>query len=156
MLQGDIALGRVEVTAPARVFEQPEVETAVSIPFQNQSNPITTLTGYTISPITDNHLPITLTWQSTTETEISYRVFVHLLDANDNLIAQSDGEPANWTRPTTSWASGEYITDSHTITLPDSLTSGPLNLHIGLYNPATNQRLTTPTGDHTEIEIQLP
>ncbi|KAA3664866.1 MAG: hypothetical protein DWQ04_03515 [Chloroflexi bacterium] len=155
MLQGGIALGVVDVTAPDRVFEAVEMETAVSTPFHDQNTPITTLTGYTLSPITDHRLPITLLWQSTTETTTSYRIFVHLIDTNGNLIAQSDGEPANWTRPTTGWTPGEYIIDSHTIPLPDSLPDGPLTLRIGLYDPATNGRLTTDFGDKIEIPLNI-
>ncbi|MEZ4643355.1 MAG: hypothetical protein R3E31_11595 [Chloroflexota bacterium] len=42
--------------------------------------------------------------------------------------------------PTTGWAAGEYIIDTHQLTLPDTLPAN-LSLHIGLYDPDTNLRL---------------
>ena len=84
---------------------------------------------------------------------VSYRVFVHLVDESGQIIAQSDGEPANWTRPTTGWAAGEYILDAHTLTLPDGMTNGRLALRVGLYDPQTNQRLLTDTADFALIQL---
>ena len=152
VLQDEIDLGSITVTAPERILVKPEVETAVNTPFLLDQTPIATLTGYTLAT---HHSPLTLTllWQSTTETATSYRVFVHLVDANGNLIAQSDGEPANWTRPTPGWTPGEYITDPHTLTTPDPLPDGPLTLRIGLYDPATGTRLQTSSGDTVEIAV---
>ena len=151
ILQGNISLGEIEIAAPDRIFEQPAVKTAVNIPFSGQNTLIATLTGYTASPITDYRLPITLFWQAIAETPTSYRVFVHLLDADGTIIAQSDGEPANWTRPTTGWNPGEYIIDQHTLTLPNQLPAGPLTFRIGLYDPATGTRLQTSDGDAVEL-----
>jgi hypothetical protein len=74
-----------------------------------------------------------------------------LVDENGQIIAQSDGEPANWSRPTTGWAAGEYILDPHSLTLPESLPDGPLTYRVGLYDPATGQRLQTQTADFAEL-----
>ena len=64
----------------------------------------------------------------------SYHVFVHIIDESGNLVAQSDGEPAGWTRPTTGWLPGEYISDNHEIVLPIDVMPGFYNIYAGLYN----------------------
>ena len=96
--------------------------------------------------------PLTLLWHAEAEMPTSYRVFVHLVDGAGQILAQADGEPANWTRPTTGWVPGEYILDEHTLTLPADL---PLDasLRIGLYDPATNQRLQTQQGEFVVVPL---
>jgi len=154
VLEG-VELGELAVTAPERVFEMPMVETAVSthIPFTDPSHTtLTTLAGYTIYNL-QSPISLELVWQANAEIPTRYRVFVHLVDENGSLITQSDGEPANWSRPTTGWAAGEYITDPHQLTLPVDLPTGPLTLRVGLYDPESGQRLQTPTGDFVTIPL---
>ena len=48
---------------------------------------------------------------------------------------------------------GEYLADSHTLTLPAS--PGKLRLAVGLYDPATGERLLTADGqDQFMIELK--
>jgi hypothetical protein len=148
-----IALGRLTIQAPDRLFEQPEIETFINVPFSNSDGtPLATLIGATQSSSLSPHSSLTLVWRADAELPISYRVFVHLVDENSRIIAQSDGEPAEWARPTTGWAAGEYILDRHSLTLPDPLPDGPLTYRVGLYDPATGRRLPTPAADFAEIE----
>ncbi|RMG90021.1 MAG: hypothetical protein D6706_20335 [Chloroflexi bacterium] len=148
----NIPLGTITIHAPERQFTQPPIETAVHTTFSQNQTPFATLIGYTITQA-NNQLTLTLVWQAKTETNTSYRVFVHLIDNNGQILTQSDGEPANWTRPTTSWITGEYITDTHTLTLPPSPPNTPLQLRIGLYEPETNTRLQTETADFLLIPL---
>jgi hypothetical protein len=144
----DVTLGQLTIHAPERIFEQPEVATAVNTPFSLNNIPQATLIGYTISNLQSQ---VTLIWQANTEMPISYHVFIHLIDESGNIIAQADGEPANWTRPTTGWAVAEYIVDEHTLQLPTELPGEPLRLRLGLYNVDTGERLRTETADYEEI-----
>ena len=80
-----------------------------------------------------------------TELSESYRVFVHLLSEDGRIVAQADGLPAGWTRPTTGWLPGEFIIDRHTIALPTTLPSGNYTLTTGLYLPNAS-RLQQPNG----------
>ena len=66
-------------------------------------------------------------------------------------MAQSDTVPANWSRPTTGWLPGEYVTDAHTLTIPPDAPAGDYTLATGLYIP-NRERITTPAGSDT---IQL-
>jgi hypothetical protein len=91
-------------------------------------------------------LPIDLHWQASRPVANNYHVFVHLLDEQDQRIAQSDGQPALWTRPTSSWQPGEVIEDRHGLSLPADLPAGDYQLIVGLYLPKNGQRLTTGDG----------
>jgi hypothetical protein len=88
-------------------------------------------------------LPVLLHWQARQPVSANYHVFVHLLDDQDNRIAQSDGQPALWTRPTSSWRPGELIEDRHGLSLPSDMPPGDYTLIAGLYLPEGGERLET-------------
>jgi hypothetical protein len=91
-------------------------------------------------------LEITLYWQADAPPEADYHVFVHLVEAFDAPpVAQADGVPADWQRPTTSWRAGEVIADAHTVSL-DGVGPGLYSLIVGMYNPETGGRPTTSVG----------
>ncbi len=87
-------------------------------------------------------LPVTLWWRADRPPEIGYHVTVQvlLIDVGDRPIrapvAQHDGIPASGTRPTTGWASGEVIEDTHILSLPDALPVGRYALIAALYYPS--------------------
>lgn len=126
-------LGTLTITAPPRTLTLPDHENPLNVPFGDEL----TLVGYTISQ--SSGLSLALIWQGQTEMLTSYRVFVHVLDESGQIVAQSDGEPAGWTRPTTGWIPSEYISDIHNLSLPE----GNYQFRIGVYNPLTSQRLLT-------------
>lgn len=86
-----------------------------------------------------------LTWRTTMPIAASYKVFTHLYNESGRLVAQHDSVPANEEDPTSSWTPGEIITDRHGLMLPD-VTPSSLRLVIGLYDPATGQRLPLTEG----------
>ncbi len=79
---------------------------------------------------------VQLVWSADTTPEQPYKVFIHLLDASGNLVAQRDSEPAGGSRPMPSWAPGELITDNHGVLVPLGAPSGDYRLVVGLYDPA--------------------
>jgi hypothetical protein len=92
-------------------------------------------------------LPVALRWKATQPVPADYFVFVHLLDTDGNRVAQSDGQPAIWTRPTSSWAPEESIEDRHALALPIDLPPGDYTLIAGLYLADSEQRLLTESGE---------
>jgi hypothetical protein len=82
-------------------------------------------------------------WLANQTAAQSYHVFVHLQAADGTIVAQSDGVPANWTRPTTGWLPGEYVADARSLHLPPDLAPGTYTLMAGLYRTDTGARLTT-------------
>jgi hypothetical protein len=142
-----IDLGTITINAPERLFSPPEFETAVNATFEEQIE----LVGYTTETI-NGSLSVTLIWQGLTEMSTNYRIFVHLVNESGQIITQSDGEPANWGRPTTGWAAGEYIVDTHQLTLPDGSLPPSAILRVGLYDPNANIRLLTDVGDFVSLQ----
>jgi hypothetical protein len=92
-------------------------------------------------------LPVGLHWKAEQAILDNFHVFVHLLDADGNRVAQSDGQPALWTRPTSSWAPGELVEDRHALSLPTELPQGNYTLVAGLYLPESGERLPAEGGD---------
>jgi len=138
---GDAAdLGRVTIRVPPRTLTAPRVEHQSSANLGDQVNLIGyDLSGDKLAP--GATLTVTLYWQARQEMVGDYKTFVHLLDATGHLIVGSDAVPANWTRPTTGWIAGEYVTDPHTLVLPASLAPGDYRLEVGLYDAESSVRL---------------
>jgi hypothetical protein len=102
-------------------------------------------------------LPVALAWRTAQPIAADYHVFVHLLNAAGERVAQSDGQPAVWTRPTFGWPVGETVEDRHGLSLPADLPPGDYSLIVGLYTPSDGARLHAPDGaDHialTTVEV---
>ena len=136
----------LHVTAPERAFTPPPTDVKIDI----RLGDLATLAGANLTPETSNLKPgdaitATLVWRAEDTPSASYHVFLHLLGPGGALVAQSDGVPANWTRPTTGWLPGEYIVDAHVLALPSDAPVGAYALLAGLYVP-DGERLTTPEG----------
>lgn len=102
-------------------------------------------------------LSYTFYWEALTPTEKSYRVFVHLMDAEGKIVAQHDGIPAGGELPTNIWSQGEIIEDDHTLPLPAQLPPGEYAVRAGFYSPETGERLPIssrlPHGDNA-LELE--
>jgi len=91
----------------------------------------------------DEHtLEITLYWQAQETTDENYHVFIHVGRSGQPPLAQSAGQPVDWTRPTTSWREGEVIVDQHTVSLVN-VPPGRYDLLAGFFEPETGQRPKT-------------
>jgi len=142
-----VSLASLLVTAPERSFTPPPMDLSADA----RLGGVATLVGASLAPdpavvVPGTTLTVTLVWRAEAETDASYRVFVHLVDPDGNLVAQSDGVPAAWTRPTTSWLPGEYVTDEHSLAIPLEVPTGQFELVAGMYLHPTGDRLTTPDG----------
>jgi hypothetical protein len=82
---------------------------------------------------------------------VSYRVFIHLVNEQGHLLAQSDAEPADWLRPTTGWAPGEYIIDEHQLMIPAGLLENRLSINVGMYDAQTGERLPVNGGEYISL-----
>ena len=93
---------------------------------------------------------ITLTWAPTATIQSDYTVFVQVLDATNNILAQVDSEPQGGSYPTSTWRAGDVITD--TVTWPgEADTSGWARVIVGLYG-ADGKRLPLQGGsDFLEV-----
>jgi hypothetical protein len=148
---GQAVLGALRITAPQRVFDAPSVSQQVNVRVGEGFM----LMGFDapLGPVTPGQaVPVTLVWQAMGEIDQDYKVFVHLLDADGQPVAQSDAVPANWTRPTSGWQVGEFVLDAHTLNLKTKLSPGEYRLVAGMYETESGQRLpVAPGGDVVEL-----
>lgn len=97
------------------------------------------LQGYTLANnelAPGDILQITLFWETVSKLDQRYKVFLHLLDENGQLVAQRDSEPGSTLKPTTIWEPGKPITDNHGLLIPADLAPGNYTLSLGLYDIA--------------------
>ena len=86
-------------------------------------------------------LLLTLYWQARAPIGGNYTVFVHLQGADGRLAAQQDNPPVRGTRPTGGWEIGAIVEDPYEIALPPDAPFGDYRLSVGMYDPATLERL---------------
>lgn len=128
------------------------VPNPLSINFGNEIE----LVGYDmtdLSPNAGDSTEITLYWRGLQALERDYVVFVHIIDPPTlTIYAGSDAQPAAWTRPTTTWAIGEIVADTHTLNVNPDTPPGIYELEIGLYvqTDAGFERLRVITPDGGE------
>lgn len=133
---GPVDLAALDVRVPDRRFDVPAMEQVLNAAMGAE----VTLLGYDLAPTGR----LTLYWQTGVLLDAGYKVFVHALDAGDQILAQTDTVPAEGTRPTTGWLPGEVVTDPHTLPL-----TGAARLAVGLYDESTGARLG-------RVVIELP
>jgi len=90
-------------------------------------------------------LHLTLFWQTDQPVATNYTVFVHIVSSAGQTVAQQDNPPARGARPTRTWRPGEIIRDEYEIAVKPGTPPGPYQLRVGLYTPATGQRLPLTT-----------
>jgi len=96
--------------------------------------------------------PFTFTtrWYKTSTPE-PLQLFVHLTDANGQIVVQWDGLGAKWS----GWRAQTVLWQAHTLPLPADLPPGVYDLRIGLYNPVDGRRLLTSDGADYVVLGQL-
>jgi hypothetical protein len=104
------------------------------------------LRGYELQHSTES-LELSLYWQAQRKMDVSYKVFVHLMDpTTGTIVAQDDAVPRRWAYPTTLWERDEVVKDTIPLSLHE-LPSGQYRLIVGLYDEATGERLSAYSAD---------
>ncbi|MBI3914385.1 MAG: glycosyltransferase family 39 protein [Chloroflexi bacterium] len=96
-------------------------------------------------------LTLTLNWRADATPAARYKVFVHLLEANDRIVAQRDAEPVSNLRPTTTWRAGETIADNYGLLIEPGIAPGEYRIEIGMYRADSGERLTMRARDGSLI-----
>ncbi|MBI4771842.1 MAG: hypothetical protein HY784_15870, partial [Chloroflexi bacterium] len=92
-------------------------------------------------------LALTLYWSLERPDLQPYKVFLHLTaDPAQPPPVQQDSEPQGGLSPTGGWVPGQSYADNHGLLLPAGLPPGEYRLLVGLYNPATGERLPLTAG----------
>ena len=131
----NLDLGRLKVDERPHSFVAPTPQHTFDLTLAG----VHRLLGYDLA--IDGNINLVLYWLPDGATDVRYSTFVHLLDGDGRIISQSDQEPGRGQHPTTSWLSGEFVTDAHTLTRPAGDPPGPFSLALGLYDPISGQRL---------------
>jgi mannosyltransferase len=128
--------GELVLRARPRVYRLPQITRPLNI----RVGDLADLRGFDtqVEAKDGGDLQLALYWQPRQRGAAAYKVFVHLLDEKGQLVAQADDWPAGGAAPTESWLPGEVVTDRHSLPKP---ASGPYQIQIGLYDPATGARL---------------
>ncbi len=140
------------VVAPERMWALPEDYTQTDVALGG----VIRLAGVALETETASPgeaVTLRLAWQALAEMETSYRVFVHLTGPEGQMLAQSDGEPAAWTRPTPGWAVGEVVVDERTLSILPDAAPGEYTLRVGLYVVDGPRLLTAEGVDAVEIGV---
>ncbi|MGA9351558.1 MAG: protein kinase [Anaerolineae bacterium] len=86
-------------------------------------------------------LHLTLYWRALQPMQENYTVFVHVVRADGAILIQRDVEPRDGTHPTGLWVTGELVEDPHELSIPSDAPPDTYWLKVGMYSPATMQRL---------------
>ena len=106
------------------------------------------LRGYRVEAAADG-TQLTLFWQALDFPRAEYSAFVHALDADGQIVGQSDGPPA--VVPMWCWIPGEVVADERQLATDDL----PATFAVGLYDVLTGQRLPV-RPPATDDRIVLP
>ncbi len=127
---------------PAKLSDEPEVKSGAR--FGNHI----TLDGDTLSTPQvrpGDILQLDLFWRTDAPLSDRYKVFVHVLDQNGQIVAQTDREPGGGQRPTTNWGTNELVVDRYGVLIPEDTPPGSYAVEIGLYD-FDGTRLPVSTG----------
>ena len=144
-----VDVGTVDVDAVKRRFDEPEIAKRLDLDLGSQIS----LLGYRLEPTATKPggtLKLTLYWRALTGGLPSYRVFTHVLDGESRILGQKDGEPRDWTHPTSAWVAGEVVDDVYEIEVQRDAPVGSYEVEIGIYDPRTGERLKVAGADGVE------
>ncbi len=151
--------GRVSVRQEEYAIVPPS-DVVITHPLQTDLSGGVRLLGYDLAKEelgAGDTVDLTLYWQAQQSIGRRYKVFTHVLgevynpERGNFLWGQQDNEPVGGTRATSSWLVGEIIVDNYRIALDPWIPSGRYAIEIGLYQPATGERLPVLDGDGNAV-----
>jgi hypothetical protein len=97
------------------------------------------------------------TWQARAPAQRDFTLFVHLLDAGGQLVAQQDQQPQHGQLPTSVWQAGELIHEEIVVKVPAEKRKQWTTAMIGIYDSASGERAKRVSGlaEHDEDIVVL-
>ena len=112
------------------------------------------LEGYAFARQGDT-LDVRLLWLARQPMEESYKAFIHVVDDQGNLLAQTDSRPRNYAGNTNRWIPGQVTYDRFEVALPPDVPPGRYQVRVGLYNEADGQRLPVLDAAGKQVDDQV-
>lgn len=112
------------------------------------------LVGYTVMPqqtAPGETTAVTLYWRTVQRLDAYATAFVHVLDEQNNIVAQHDAQPVQNAYPLPVWPPNTLVADTHTLALPPDLPTGTYRIAAGLYDPDSFVRWPAFAADGTPL-----
>ncbi len=84
---------------------------------------------------------LALAWETPAPIGDPFNIFVHLVDADGQVVAQYDRQPGNDLLPMTVWVPNEAIVDRVALPIHAALAPGTYQIYVGIYQPGGGLRL---------------
>jgi 4-amino-4-deoxy-L-arabinose transferase-like glycosyltransferase len=150
LAQAAIRVGEVEVMPWPLETAVPPDTTPVMAQFGSHIQ----LHSYTLT-VDPAMVELTLYWRAESIPESNWFVFVHLVNAAGDIVAQRDLFPAEGLRPPMGWRANEVIKDVHQLPLPPDLPPGSYTLRTGLFHPDSFERPSVTLNNQPQPDNQL-
>lgn len=137
-------VGRLEVVAADRLFQLPD---DVGIPLAHEFGEGIHLSGSKLlaeEVATGEAAEVVLYWQTDSQPAAIYTVFVHLLDEQENIVAQADHWPGGL--PTHTLAAGQVVVDEFVLPIGADVPPSQYRIAVGLYTADNGLRLPVDNG----------
>jgi hypothetical protein len=106
------------------------------------SDPGAELRGWKLSgPTRPGDTPeLALIWQALGRQNRNWTVFIHLVGAQGQIVAEDNRPPQDDAFPMLQWVAGDWVEDRHPLALPANLAPGEYHIRVGLFFPRTERR----------------
>ncbi|MDY7078929.1 MAG: glycosyltransferase family 39 protein [Chloroflexota bacterium] len=120
-----------------------------SPPWTGDKKGVARLLGYHITPAAvapGDTVDVTIYWQTLSQPDQNYAIFVHLLSDAGTMVAQRDTYPGLGSYPTAAWEPGVAFADTYRLHVPETAYAPDVGyVQVGVYLP-DGPRLTTSDG----------
>ncbi|HWQ16005.1 MAG TPA: hypothetical protein VNL77_24610 [Roseiflexaceae bacterium] len=141
-----LPFGVIRPAYPSYALTQQEALARLGIPvygrFARDDEPGAELRGWDLAgtPLPGETLRLRLVWHALGRQNRDWWVFVHLVDAEHRIVAETNAEVGGGTFPMLQWVAGDWMEDTHVLALPPGLAPGMYELRLGLWYPPTGRR----------------
>lgn len=154
----ELDVARITVQSVSRVYGAPPLDHAVAANLGNQ----VTVLGFALSPDVAGQslqvgqaITLTVYMQARELTDTNYSVFVHLIDSQERIWGQHDAPAGGASHTTALWHAGEVVSTVIPVTLSPLTSTDQVLAVMGLYDPATQERLPVvgapPSSNHITL-----
>ena len=104
----------------------------------------------------DRHAYLSLYWQTLKPFSQNFKIFVQVRDAAGQTIISADHEVFDGLLPSQAWPVGRILKDTHRLPISGDTPAGQYTLYVGLYDPATLERLPVTNDSSGENAAVFP